>query len=182
MKQPRESGGREEKKKIAIARESERGRRGRSQRGETEAGGKGREREREEDGKGRKGKEKGKKERWRREVDRMEGEGEGVEPGVGWEGRRRMLGGGGVGWRVAKYRSSSLVRNKEQKIDRLLSFMFPGAGGEGGLACPPLLSFLLFSVCVRVRVCVRGSRNKTNRGKLCAVKERRCGQQTRKKT
>lgn len=105
-----------------------------------------------------------------------------MEPGVGWEGRRRMLGGGGVGWRVAKYRSSSLVRNKEQKIDRLLSFMFPGAGGEGGLACPPSSSLSFFSVCVRVRVCVRGSRNKTNRGKLCAVKERRCGQQTRKKT
>lgn len=83
----------------------------------------------------------------------MEGEGEGVEPGVGWEGRRRMLGGGGVGWRVAKYRSSSLVRNKEQKIDRLLSFMFPGAGGEGGLACPPLLSFLL--LCLRACACVR---------------------------
>lgn len=29
---------------------------------------------------------------------------------------------------MAKYRSSSLLRNKEQKIDRLLSFMFPGAG------------------------------------------------------
>lgn len=81
-----------------------------------------------------------------------EGEGEGVEPGVGWEGRRRMLGGGGVGWRVAKYRSSSLVRNKEQKIDRLLSFMFPGAGGEGGLACPPSSSSSLFA-CVCVCAC-----------------------------
>lgn len=60
-----------------------------------------------------------------------------------------------MGWRVAKYRSSSLVRNKEQKIDRLLSFMFPGAGGEGGLACPlppPLFPSSLFA-CVCVCAC-----------------------------
>ena len=43
---------------------------------------------------------------------------------------------------MAKYRSSSLVRNKEQKIDRLLSFMFPGAGGEGGALAPLSLSLL----------------------------------------
>lgn len=44
-----------------------------------------------------------------------------------------------AGKRVAKYRSSSPVRNKEQKIDRLLSFMLPGAV-EGGSLPPPGLS------------------------------------------
>lgn len=87
-------------------------------------------------------KKKGGEERWM--------ERRGVEPGVG---RRRTL--GGVGWRerVAKYRSSSLVRNKEQKIDRLLSFMFPRAGGEGGALAPLSLSLSFFPVdaCMRAR-------------------------------
>lgn len=116
VKQPRESGGGEEKKKIAIARESERG--WRSRRGEAGERGK---------------KNKGKKERWRREVDGTEGGGTGCRP------KENVRGGGE---RVAKYRSSSLVRNKEQKIDRLLSFMFPGAGGEGGALAPLSLSLL----------------------------------------
>lgn len=78
-------------------------------------------------------KNKGKKERWRREVDGTEGGGTGCRP------KENVRGGGE---RVAKYRSSSLVRNKEQKIDRLLSFMFPGAGGEGGALAPLSLSLL----------------------------------------
>lgn len=100
-------------------------------------------REGEREGKKIKEKKKGGEERWM--------ERRGVEPGVG---RRRTL--GGVGWRerVAKYRSSSLVRNKEQKIDRLLSFMFPGAGGEGGALALSLSlspSSLWMRVCVHVR-------------------------------
>lgn len=55
---------------------------------------------------------------------------------AGAEGEPPFFLRGGGEQRVAKYRSSSLVRNKEQKIDRLLSFMFPGAG-EGGLPPPP---------------------------------------------